>query len=289
MEYKTLSNGIAMPLIGFGTYQISPEHCRQVIQDAITVGYRAIDTAQSYANEKEIGEALAASPVARHELFLTSKIWVHNAGYEKTKKSIDRSLEKLQTDYLDLMLIHQPFGDYYGSWRAMEEAYREGKLRAIGVSNFYPDRLVDFCHYVEIKPMVNQVETHVFFQQQEAHAFMNRYNVTHEAWAPFAEGKNHLFTHPLLTSIGNRYGKTAAQVALRFLVQQGIVLVVKSTHKDRMEQNMQIFDFSLSHEEIEAIRGLDTGKSLFFSHTDGKTVESLLDLKRYEGKIDRIL
>ena len=225
-----------------------------------------------------MGAAVQKSGIARSDLFLTSKIWMSNASYEKAKESIDKSLRNMKTDYLDLMLIHQPFGDYYGAYRAMEEAYHAGKLRAIGVSNFYPDRLIDLCRFAEIAPMVNQVETHVFQQQKIAHEYMEKYGVQHEAWGPFAEGKKNCFTNPVLVKIGEKYGKTAAQTALRFLIQSDVVVIPKSTHKERMEQNLDVFDFALSKEDMEAIRALDEGKSLFFDHYDPATVEMLTNM-----------
>ena len=254
MEYVLLNNNVKMPKLGYGVFQVSNEECERCVLDAISVGYRAIDTAQSYGNEEAVGNAIQKCGVPREELFLTSKIWMSNASYEKAKASIDKSLHKLKTDYLDLMLIHQPFGDYYGAYRAMEEAYKEGKLRAIGVSNFYPDRLIDLCQFAEIAPMVNQVETHVFQQQRTAHEYMKKYGVQHEAWGPFAEGKKNCFTNPVLVEIGEKYGKTAAQTALRFLIQSDVVVIPKSTHKERMEQNLDVFDFSLSEADMEAIR-----------------------------------
>lgn len=267
-----------MPKLGYGVFQVSNEECERCVLDAISVGYRAIDTAQSYGNEEAVGNAIQKCGVPREELFLTSKIWMSNASYEKAKASIDKSLHKLKTDYLDLMLIHQPFGDYYGAYRAMEKAYKEGKLRAIGVSNFYPDRLIDLCQFAEIAPMVNQVETHVFQQQRTAHEYMKKYGVQHEAWGPFAEGKKNCFTNPVLVEIGEKYGKTAAQTALRFLIQSDVVVIPKSTHKERMEQNLDVFDFSLSEADMEAIRTLDEGKSLFFDHYDPSTVEMLTNM-----------
>ena len=276
--YVLLNNNVKMPKLGYGVFQVSNEECERCVLDAISVGYRAIDTAQSYGNEEAVGNAIQKCGVPREELFLTSKIWMSNASYEKAKASIDKSLHKLKTDYLDLMLIHQPFGDYYGAYRAMEEAYKEGKLRAIGVSNFYPDRLIDLCQFAEIAPMVNQVETHVFQQQRTAHEYMKKYGVQHEAWGPFAEGKKNCFTNPVLVEIGEKYGKTAAQTALRFLIQSDVVVIPKSTHKERMEQNLDVFDFSLSEADMEAIRTLDEGKSLFFDHYDPSTVEMLTNM-----------
>ena len=278
MESVTLHNGVKMPKLGYGVFQVSNEECERCVLDAISVGYRSIDTAQSYGNEEAVGSAVQKSGVPRGELFLTSKIWMSNASYEKAKASIDKSLQKMKTDYLDLMLIHQPFGDYYGAYRAMEEAYKAGKLRAIGVSNFYPDRLIDLCQFAEVSPMVNQVETHVFQQQKAAHEVMKKYGVQHEAWGPFAEGKKSCFTNPVLVEIGQNHGKTAAQTALRFLIQSDVVVIPKSTHKERMEQNLDVFDFTLSDAEMDAIRALDAGKSLFFDHYDPATVEMLTNM-----------
>ena len=278
MEYVSLNNGVKMPKVGYGVFQVAGEECERCVLDALDVGYRAIDTAQSYGNEAAVGSALHKSGLARDEVFLTTKIWMSNASYEKARASIDKSLRNLQTDYIDLMLIHQPFGDYYGAYRAMEEAYRAGKLRAIGVSNFYPDRLIDLCQFAEVTPAVNQVETHVYQQQKTAHEYMKKYGVQHEAWGPFAEGKKSCFTNPVLTGIGAKHGKSAAQVALRFLIQSDVVVIPKSTHRERMEENLDIFDFALSGEEIDTIRALDEGKSLFFDHYDPATVEILTNM-----------
>ena len=278
MEYVTLNNGVQMPKLGYGVYQVTNEACERCVLDAIQVGYRSIDTAQSYGNEQAVGRAVAKCGLRREELFLTTKIWMSNAGYDKAKASIDQSLKNLGTDYIDLMLIHQPFGDYYGAYRAMEEACREGKLRAIGVSNFYPDRLIDLCQFAEITPAVNQVETHVYQQQKLAHEYMKKYGVQHEAWGPFAEGKNNFFQNPVLNEIGRKYGKSAAQVALRFLLQSDVVVIPKSTHRERMEQNIAVFDFSLSEADMDAIRALDQGRSLFFDHYDPATVEMLTNM-----------
>ena len=262
-----------MPKIGYGVYQIPPADCVRCVKDALDAGYRLIDTAQSYDNEYEVGEAVAQSGIARQELFLTTKIWIANSGYERAKRSIDDSLRRLRTDYVDLMLIHQPFGDYYGTWRAMEEALRAGKLRAIGVSNFFADRLIDLCHNADIRPAVNEVETHVFHQQKELHRIMERYGIVHEAWAPFAEGRHDLFTNPVLVRIGAAHGKTAAQAALRFLLQSDVVVIPKSVRRSRMEENLDVLDFTLSEEEMEALRALDEKDSLFFSHYDPQMVE----------------
>ena len=278
MNYITLNNGVEMPAVGYGVYQVSPDECVRCVEDALHAGYRLIDTAQSYDNEYEVGQGLRQSGVVRGDIFLTTKIWIANAGYEKAKASIDDSLRRLQTDYIDLMLIHQPFGDYYGTYRAMEEAYKAGKLRAIGVSNFFADRFIDLCHNVEVMPAVNQVETHVFHQQAELHAIMDKYGVVHESWGPFAEGRKDFFTHPVLQRIGAAHHKTAAQAALRFLLQKDIVVIPKSVHKDRMTQNLDIFDFSLSDGEMKELEGLDEKESLFFSHYDPKLVEWFYDM-----------
>lgn len=280
MEFVTLNNGIKMPVLGYGVYQVSNEECERCVLDAISVGYRSIDTAQAYGNEEAVGNAVKKCGVPRDELFITTKVWVSNGGYENAKKSLRESLEKLQSDYIDLVLIHQPFNDYYGTYRAMEEAYKEGWLRAIGVSNFYPDRLVDLCQFVEVKPAINQVETHVFQQQKKAHEYMEKYGVQHESWGPFAEGRKDFFTNPLLTEIGKKYNKSAAQAALRFLIQSNVVVIPKSTHKERMEQNFDVFDFTLTAEDITAIQKLDEGESLFFSHYDPATVEMITGLHR---------
>ena len=284
MEFVTLNNGVKMPRLGYGVYQVSNDECERCVLDAIGVGYRAIDTAQSYGNEAAVGDAVRKCGVPRAELFLTTKIWISNAGYEKARASIDKSLKNLGTDYIDLMLIHQPFADYYGAYRAMEEAYRAGKLRAIGVSNFYPDRLIDICQFVDVAPAVNQVETHVFQQQRTAHEYMKKYGVQHESWGPFAEGRNDFFTNPVLNEIGAKYGKSSAQVALRFLIQSDVVVIPKSTHRERMEQNLNVFDFVLDDGDMEAIRKLDEGESLFFNHYDPATVEMLTNM----GKTRRV-
>ncbi len=273
MEYAELNNGVKMPMLGYGVYQTPPEETERCVLEAVDVGYRSIDTAQAYGNEEGVGSALVKSGLPREEFFLTTKVWISNAGYERAKASIEESLQKLRTSYLDLLLIHQPFGDYYGTYRAMEEAYKAGKVRAIGVSNFYPDRLIDLYHFAEIKPAVNQIETHVFQQQETARKYLKDRGVQIESWGPFAEGKNNFFQNPVLVETGKKYGKTAAQTALRFLIQSGVVAIPKSTHRERMEENFQIFDFALNEEEMQKIRALDTGESLFFSHYDPKTVE----------------
>lgn len=280
MEYVTLNNGIKMPILGYGVYQVSNAECERCVLDAISVGYRSIDTAQAYGNEEAVGNAVKKCGVPRDELFITTKVWIANGGYENAKRSLQESLKKLQSEYIDLVLIHQPFNDYYGTYRAMEEAYKEGWIRAIGVSNFYPDRLVDLCQFAEVKPAVNQVETHVFQQQKKAHEYMEKYGVQHESWGPFAEGRKDFFTNPVLTEIGRKYNKSAAQVALRFLIQSNVVVIPKSTHKERMEQNFNVFDFALSAEDMSAIQKLDEGESLFFSHYDPAVVEMLTGLHR---------
>ncbi|HIZ55440.1 MAG TPA: aldo/keto reductase [Firmicutes bacterium] len=280
MEYVTLNNGIKMPVLGYGVYQVSNEECERCVLDAIDVGYRAIDTAQAYGNEEAVGNAITKCGISRDKLFITTKVWISNSGYEKAKASLLESLHKLQTEYIDLVLIHQPFGDYYGTYRAMEEAYKEGWIRAIGVSNFYPDRLIDLCNFVEVKPAVNQVETHVFQQQKEAHEYMVKYGVQHQSWGPFAEGRNNFFTNPVLMEIGKKHNKSAAQVALRFLIQNDVVVIPKSTHKERMTQNIDVFDFTLDQKDMAAIQALDEKESLFFSHYDPATVEMLTSLHR---------
>lgn len=278
MEYVTLNNGIKMPKLGYGVYQTPPEDTKRCVLDAIEIGYRSIDTAQAYYNEEGVGAALASCGLPREEFFLTTKVWITNAGYEKAKASIQESMEKLQTSYLDLLLIHQPFGDYYGTYRAMEELYKDGKLRAIGVSNFGPDRYLDIQHFATVKPAVNQIETHVFQQQKVAREYLQKYNCQPESWGPFAEGRNDMFTNPVLTKIGEKYGKTAAQTALRFLMQSDVVVIPKSVHKDRMQQNFDIFDFTLTQEEMTEIEALDSRESLFFSHYDPKTVEWFMSI-----------
>ncbi|OUO49391.1 2,5-diketo-D-gluconic acid reductase [Parabacteroides sp. An277] len=275
MQTVRLSNGVEMPILGYGVYQVTPEECERCVSDALSMGYRMVDTAQAYANEEGVGNAVKKSGIPREELFLVTKVWISNAGYEKAKASIDESLRKLQTDYIDLLLIHQPFNDYYGTYRAMEEAYKAGKLRAIGVSNFYPDRFIDLAEFCDIKPMVNQVETHVFNQQRRPQEIMKEYGTQIMSWGPFAEGRNDFFTNPVLKAIGEKYGKSVAQTALRFLIQRDVVVIPKSTHKERMEQNLDVFDFSLSAEDMEAIGKLDKGESLFFSHYAPETVKWL--------------
>ena len=278
MEFVTLNNGVKMPILGYGVYQTPPEETKKCVLDALNTGYRSIDTAQAYGNEAGVGGAVSESGIARDEIFITTKIWITNAGYENAKKSIDESLKKLKTDYVDLLLIHQPFGDYYGSYRAMEEAYKQGKARAIGVSNFYPDRYLDIEHFAEVKPAVNQMETHVFQQQKVLREYMAKYNTQLMSWGPFAEGRNDFFTNKVLSDIGAKYGKSVAQTALRFLIQSGIVVIPKSVHHERIQQNFEVFDFELSAEDMQTIANLDTGNSLFFSHHDPATVEWFMSI-----------
>lgn len=276
MNKVILNNGVEMPIIGYGVYQVSPEECERCVSGALSVGYRMIDTAQAYHNEEGVGSAVKKSGISRDELFLVSKIWISNYGYEKAKASIDESLRKLGTDYIDLMLLHQPFCDRYGAYRALEAAYKEGKLRAIGVSNFYPDHFIDLASNVEIVPAVNQVETHVFDQQIEAQKYMKEFGTHMMAWAPLAEGRNNFFTNPVLEEIGKKYGKSVAQVALRWLTQREVIIIPKSVHIERMRQNLDIFDFTLSDEDMEAIKTLDTATSLFFDHHAPEVVKMFM-------------
>jgi len=276
MNTIELRNGVRMPQMGYGVYQVSPSECERCVSDALEVGYRMIDTAQAYANEEGVGAAVAKSGLRRDEVFLVSKVWISNYGYEKARASIDESLRKLRTDHIDLMLLHQPFCDRYGAYRALEEAYKEGKLRAIGVSNFYPDHFIDLASNVEIPPMVNQVEMHVFDQQTSPQKTMEEFGCRIMSWGPLAEGRNGFFTQPLLAEVGAQYGKTIPQVALRWLIQRGAIIIPKSTHRERMEQNIDIFDFELTEQDMERIATLDTGKSLFFDHHDGETTRMFM-------------
>lgn len=276
MKTIKLRNGVEMPQIGYGVYQVDPAECERCVSDALGVGYRMIDTAQAYHNEEGVGAAVAKSGIPRNELFLVSKIWISNYGYEKARDSIEESLRRLGTDYIDLMLLHQPFCDRYGAYRALEEAYKEGKLRAIGVSNFYPDHLIDLASNVEIPPMVNQVETHVFDQQVKAQKYMEEYGCQIMSWGPLAEGRNNFFTNPVLAGIGKKYDKSVAQVALRWLIQRGVIIIPKSVHVERMKQNLDIFDFTLSDEDMAEIAGLDTVTSLFFDHHDPEVVKMFM-------------
>lgn len=273
MKTIKLNNGIEMPQIGYGVYQVSPDECERCVSDALKTGYRMIDTAQAYHNEEGVGRAVKNSGINRSDIFIVSKVWISNYGYEKAKASIDDSLRKLQTDYIDLMLLHQPFCDRYGAYRALEDAYREGKLRAIGVSNFYPDHFIDLASNVDIVPAINQVETHVFDQQTEAQKIMEEFGTQIMSWGPLAEGRNNLFSNETLTKIGNSHGKSVAQIALRWLIQRGVIIIPKSVHIERMEQNLDIFNFELTDEEMAEIATLDTGKSLFFDHHDAETTK----------------
>ena len=286
METVTLSNGVKMPVLGYGVYQVTPEECERCVLDALAAGYRLLDTAQSYFNEEQVGSAIRSSGVPREEIFLTTKVWVEHYGYEAARASVLESMRKLKTDYLDLVLLHQPFADYYGAYRALEELYEEGKIRAIGVSNFYPDRLVDLASFARIRPMVNQVEIHPYHQQQEAKHWMDKYGVQAEAWAPFGEGRGGLFRDSVLTEIGQKHGKTAAQVVLRWHLQRGVVVIPKSVRPERMRENIDVFDFALSAEEMERISALDQKQSAFFSHQDPNVVEwfvELVDKRRSRG------
>lgn len=275
MKSVTLNNGVKMPILGYGVYQVDPKECERCVSDALEVGYRLIDTAQVYYNEEGVGAAISNSGIPREELFLTTKVWITNAGYEKAKASIEESLKKLKTDYIDLLLIHQPIGDYYGTYRAMEEAYEQGILKAIGVSNFYPDRFVDISNFVKVQPAVNQIETHPFQQQKLARKYLDKYHTQIESWGPFAEGRKDLFQNPVLQEVGAKYGKIVAQTVLRFLIQSGVVVIPKSTHKERMLENFNVFDFTLNEDDMQKIQALDEAESAFFSHYDPETVELL--------------
>ena len=276
MKKVKLNNGVEMPILGFGVFQVKDlEECERSVVDAISTGYRLIDTAQSYGNEEAVGKAIKRRGVSREDLFITSKLWIQSNGYEGTKKAFEGSLKKLQLDYLDLYLIHQPFGDVYGEWRAMQDLYKEGRIKAIGVSNFHPDRLIDLIIHNEIVPAINQIETHPFHQQIETQKFLQENKVQIESWGPFAEGKNNIFQNELLLSIGKKYSKTIAQVVLRWLTQRDIVVIPKSVHKERMEENFNSLDFELSDEDMEAIKTLDTNESLFFDHRDPAMVKWL--------------
>lgn len=273
MDYVTLNNGVKMPQLGYGVYQVSKDECERCVLDALKVGYRHIDTAQSYFNEEEVGNAIEKSGVPRNEIFLTTKVWIEHYGYDQAKASVYESMQKLKVNYIDLVLLHQPFADYYGAWRALEDMYADGKIRAIGISNFYPDRMVDLASFSRIKPMVNQVETHPFNQQIEAQEWMKKYGVQIEAWAPFGEGRGGLFTNETIAKIAAKYNKTVAQVILRWELQRGIVVIPKSVHIERMEQNLDVFDFKLTEEDMNVMASLDKKQSSFFSHTDPAMVE----------------
>ena len=273
MEYVTLSNGVRMPQLGYGVYQVAKDECERCVLDALEVGYRSIDTAQSYFNEEEVGSAIEKSGVSRDEIFLTTKVWLEHYGYENARESVLESMKKLKTDYLDLVLLHQPFSDAYGAYRALEQLYEEGVVRAIGISNFYVDRMVDFASFNRIKPMVNQVETHIFNQQIELKEWADKYNIQLEAWAPFGEGRGGSFDNPAIAEIAKKYGKTTAQIMLRWHIQRGIVVIPKSTHIERMRENLNVFDFALSDDDMAVIKSLDKKTSSFFSHQDPKMVE----------------
>nr|WP_317333151.1 aldo/keto reductase [uncultured Romboutsia sp.] len=284
MEFVTLNNGVKMPILGYGVYQVTKEECERCVLDALKVGYRHIDTAQAYNNEEEVGLAIEKSGVPREKIFLTTKVWIDNYGYENTKKSIEVSLKKLRTDYIDLVLLHQPVSDTYGSWRALEELYEEGKIRAIGISNFYADRMVDFASFNKIKPMVNQVEINIFNQQKELKEWADKYDIELEAWAPFGEGRKGIFENPTVLEIAKKYNKTAAQVMLRWNIQRGIIVIPKSTHIERMEENFNVFDFELSEEDMKTISEIDLKESLFFSHQDPNTIEFFVNLVEQRRK-----
>ena len=286
MEYVTLNNGIKMPLLGYGVYQVTKEECEACVLDAIKVGYRLIDTAQSYFNEEAVGNAIEKCGVPREELFITTKVWISNYGYDKTRESVLNSMKKLKVDYLDLVLLHQPFADYYGAYHALEDLYKEGKLRAIGVSNFYPDRLSDICAFNEITPQINQVETNPFNQQIEAQENMIKNKVQIEAWAPFGEGRNDMFNNPVLKKIADKYQKSVAQVILRWLTQRGVVALAKSVNQNRMQENFTIFDFKLSDDDMNTIKELDTKNSLFFNHQDPNTVDMFVQFVNQRAMLD---
>lgn len=279
MEYVTLNNDIRMPVLGYGVYQISPQECEKCVLSAISTGYRLIDTAQAYVNEESVGSAIEKCGVPRNELFITTKVWISNSGYEQATTSIINSLKRLNTDYIDLVLIHQPFGDYYGTYRAMEKAYKEGWIRAIGVSNFYPERLTDLCLNAEVVPTVNQIECHPFFSRNDALENMSDYNVKAQAWSPLAEGKFNIFTHSVLTAIGEKYSKSPAQIALRWNIQRGVTVIPKSAHKNRMAENLDIFDFNLTDSDMEEISKLDMGHSEIINHLNPETVKRVCGLK----------
>lgn len=279
MRTVKLNNGVEMPIIGFGVYQVEPNETENVVFDALQIGYRSIDTAAAYMNEEAVGDAIKRSGIAREELFITTKLWIQDAGYENSKKAFDISLKKLQLDYLDLYLIHQPFGDVYGSWKAMEELYKEGRIRAIGISNFQPDRVMDLIIHNEIVPAVNQIETHPFHQQIETQKFLKNNGVQIESWGPFAEGKNDIFKNEILKSIGEKYGKSIAQVIMKWMIQRDVVVIPKSIRKERMAENFNVFDFDLTSDDMDAIKALDNSQSAFFDHHDPEMVKWLGTVK----------
>ena len=278
MKYVTLSNGVKMPILGYGVYQVTKEECERCVSDALKVGYRHIDTAQAYFNEAEVGEAIAKSGIPREELFITTKVWIDNYCYEKTKASVAESMKKLKTDYIDLVLLHQPFSDYYGAWKALEELYDEGKIRAIGISNFYADRMIDIAAFGRIRPMVNQMETHILNQQTELKGWADKYGVQLEAWGPFGEGRKGIFENPVIAEIAEKHGKTPAQIMLGWNIQRGVVVIPKSTHIERMEENFNVFDFTLSDDDMKKIAALDERTSAFFAHNDPETVEWFVNM-----------
>lgn len=277
MQTIKLYNDVEMPILGCGVFLVEPKECERCVTDAIDIGYRMIDTAQAYYNEEGVGAAIKKSGIKREDFFLVTKVWITNSGEEKAAKSIDESLKKLQTDYVDLLLIHQPFGDYYGTYRAMEKTYKEGKARAIGVSNFFSDRFVDLCNFVEIKPMVNQMETHVFQQEKTLRKYMDKYKTQLMSWSPMARGENNFFNNEILKSIADKYNKTVAQVALRFLTWENVIIIPKSTHKERMKENFEIFDFELSDDDMETLRNMDKAESIFVNHYDPEFVQSIIN------------
>ncbi len=285
MEYITLSNGVKMPILGYGVYQVSKDECERCVSDALKTGYRLIDTAQAYFNEEQVGDAILKSGIPRSEIFLTTKVWIEHYGYENAKKSVLESMKKLKTDYLDLVLLHQPYFDSYGAWRALEELYEQKKIRAIGISNFYADRMVEFASFNKIKPMVNQVETHIYNQQKELKVWADKYCIALQAWGPFGEGRNGIFEDETVNKIGEKYNKTAAQVMLRWNIQRGISVIPKSTHKERMEENFNVFDFKLTEQDMNLISSVDKAETAFFRHDDPKTVEWFVKmLEERKGK-----
>ena len=287
MEYRILSNGVKMPQLGYGVYQVTKEECERCVLEALKAGYRLIDTAQSYFNEEEVGSAIKKSGIPREEIFLTTKVWIEHYGYENTKNSVLESMKKLQTEYLDLVLLHQPFGDAYGAWRALEDLYEEGKIRSLGISNFYVGRMVEFVNFNRVKPMINQMEVHIFNQQKQLKEYADKYDVQLEAWAPFGEGRKNTFNNEVIKAIGDKYGKTAAQVMLRWNIQRGVVVIPKSTHYERMVENFNVFDYTLTDEEMNTIAGLDTATSSFFSHQDPAMVEWFVKMVEERKKNNR--
>lgn len=287
MDYVTLYNGVKMPILGYGVYQVTKDECKRCVLDALKAGYRSIDTAQSYFNEEEVGEAIRESGIPREEIFLTTKVWIEHYGEEAARASVLESMRKLQTDYLDLVLLHQPFGDAYGAWRALEALYEEGKIRAIGISNFYVDRMVEFANFNRIRPMITQMETHIYNQQKQLKEYADKYGIQLEAWAPFGEGRGGTFEDEVIRSIGEKYGKTTAQVMLRWHIQRGVVVIPKSTHYERMTENFDVFDFELSSEDMDAIAVLDKKESSFFSHQDPAMVEWFVKMVEERKKNNR--